>query len=392
MTEKFSLKDHLFNREKVEYLSELIQKQAPLFDQRRFVKLVLKPFPDLELKQRIQHITETLREMLPDDYRSSIKILLASLPEELDPNKTDDDFGDFIFAPYSYYVASYGCVQKELSFSLNSLEEMTKRFSVEFAIRSFLIKFPEQTLKKINRWATHKNYHVRRLASEGIRPNLPWGQKADVPLKSIIQILDQLYFDPTRFVTRSVANNLNDVSKQKPELVIQTLKKWKKSGKQEEKELDYIINHSLRTLIKQGNPQAMTLLGYPLDPKVSVRQFVIKKRTIKIGESLEFMMDLLAEKNAKLLIDYSIYFRSKNGENRQKVFKLKKVDVKKGEMLKIDKKHPLKVMTTRKLYPGKHHLEIRAVYLPIERFGWGLSALSWIACLAWVGAPGRKEP
>ncbi len=359
MKEKFSLKDHLFNQEKVEYLASLIKPNCRKFKSQSFCRKVLDRFPELELKERIHHMAEMLKETLPEGYRLAVNIIIESLPAELDPEKTDDDFGDFIFAPLSHFVALYGCNRKDLSFSLNALEELTKRFSVEYAIRPFLISFPEETLKKTAHWAKHDHYHVRRLASEGIRPNLPWGQKVGVPFDRIIENLDQLHHDQTRFVTRSVANTLNDISKQDSSLVLKTLKKWKKENRQGAKEMDFIINHSLRTLVKKGNAGALKLLGYSSNPNVNVSQLKIRKKKIQVGETLEFSFKLDSNKKEKLLIDYLVHFQTHAGKLQPKVFKLKKLDVKKGEVIHLEKKHPLREMTTKKLYPGEHKIEIQ---------------------------------
>jgi len=207
---KFSLKDTLFNQDTVSYFSWLIFSAYPDFDKKNFTKDILEQFPKLELMDRIHCIVSMLNKYLPDDYETSLNILLESLPEELDPNKQDDDFGHFIMAPYSYFVAKYGCNKEYLDISLNALEQMTKRFSAEFAIRKFFNEFEEASYNKMLEWSLSDNYHVRRLASEGSRPNLPWGNKIWLDYRKTIAILDNLYTDKTRFVTRSVANHLND--------------------------------------------------------------------------------------------------------------------------------------------------------------------------------------
>ena len=180
--------------------------------------------------ERIYRIVEMLEKYLIHsndtlDYPSSLNILLSALPPEIDPDKHDDDFGDFIFPPYGYFVAKHGCAETYLDISLDALEQMTKRFSAEWLIRFFLNAFPEQTCAKMIEWSTSQNYHVRRLASEGTRPNLPW-EKTVPNYTQAIQILDTLVADDRRFVTRSVANHLNDISKKGPDLVVVTLKKW----------------------------------------------------------------------------------------------------------------------------------------------------------------------
>lgn len=357
MTEKFSLKDHLFNKERVTYLADLIAAAHPSFNKTAFIKDTVQKFPELELKQRIRWIRDCLKQYLPEDYPKALTILLNSLPPELDPKKTDDDFGDFIIAPIGDFVAKYGCTKDHLDISLSALKEITKRFSMEDAIRCFLKDYPNQTLKYIKKWSKDSNYHVRRLTSEGTRPSLPWSPKVHLDKEEIIDdVLSNLYHDNTRYVVRSVANHLNDIAKTNPDLVIQTLKQWKQEGKQKEKELTFLIRHSLRTLIKQGHPDALALLGFSSNPDITVTNLSITNKEIHIGDAVEFTFDILANKDENLLIDYQLHFQTKKGELKPKVFKIKSVNIKKGETITITKRHPLRIMTTKRLYPGEHKI------------------------------------
>jgi 3-methyladenine DNA glycosylase AlkC len=242
-TKQFSLKDQLFNPQKVEYLSKLIKSIYLDFDDMGFHKDIIEKFPLLELKERIFCIREYLKKYLPKGYKLAVNILLNALPKPLDPNKTDNDFGDFIFAPFSDFIAIYGCDKNNLSFSLKALERITQNFSAEDSIRFFLDKFPKETLEKVKSWSVSENYHVRRLATEGTRPSLPWSKKLNLDNNWVINnILENLFYDKTRYVVRSVANHLNDISKINSNLVIETLVKWKKSKKQNlKKELDYLV-------------------------------------------------------------------------------------------------------------------------------------------------------
>ncbi len=249
---KFYLKDILFNKEKVEKLAKEISAVYKEFDTKNFAQDVLKEFPNLELKQRISHIREMLHKHLPKDYTEATEIILRALPEELDNTLTDGDFGEFIHAPYAEYIAVYGMDKKHLKRSLFVLEEISKRFSVEYAIRHFLNNHKEETLKQFARWSKSKNYHLRRLASEGSRPRLPWGINVDMHYTETEHLLDTLFYDKARYVTRSVANHLNDISKKDPTFVLSKLEEWNASNKQQQKEMDFIIKHATRTLRKRG--------------------------------------------------------------------------------------------------------------------------------------------
>ena len=360
MAEKFSLKDKLFNPQKVKKIALEIKEVYEHFNQEAFEKEVIKPFDKLELKERIYHIRDMLAKYLPDDYIEAITILLKALPPELDPNRTDDDFGDFIYAPYGDFVATLGCSEEHLAFSLNALREITKRFSVEFAIRDFINSFPEETFEMLEACSLSNNYHERRLASEATRPKLPWAKKLTTDYTQPIILLDNLYTDSTRFVTRSVANHLNDIAKIDAPLVIETLKQWKEFQKQNEKEMNFIINHALRTLVKEGNSEALELLGYRTNPAITVKNFQLTDIEVKVGEYLEFSFDIKAQNDEALIVDYIIYFQTKAGKLSPKVHKIKKLNLKKDEKITIRKQHLFKAnMTTRKLYSGEHQFVLQ---------------------------------
>ncbi|MFK7847006.1 MAG: DNA alkylation repair protein [Rhodothermales bacterium] len=358
-TSTFSLKDQLFNPEKVAFLAGLVTNAYPSFASDAFQKDVVTAFPSLELKERITHMAECLHKYLPASYMSSIDILLRSLPPELDPAKTDDDFGDFIFSPLALFVATYGCTAEHLDLSLKTLKEMTKRFSVEYAIRFFINAFPEETLVYLSDWSHDENYHVRRLTSEGTRPKLPWAQKLNIDFTSPLPILETLHSDPTRYVTRSVANHLNDISKLDPDLVIRTLKRWQQGKQQEEKEMAFIAKHSLRTLVKKGDANALGLLGFGGKPDISIEAFDIHTPVVKIGDALEFSFALHANKEQNLVVDYLMTFATSGKKAGQKVFKIKELELTKGQVVKIKKKHPMRLMTTRRLYTGEHSIMLQ---------------------------------
>lgn len=360
MKERFSLKDALFNPIKVEKIASEIRAVYEEFLQEAFVKDVLTRLPELELKERIYHIRDMLTLYLPQDFIKAANILLEALPKALDNSKTDDDFGDFIYAPYGEFVVLHGCCDEHLSFSLHALRELTKRFSAEFAIRDFINTFPQQTLAVLIECSLSENYHERRLASEGLRPKLPWAKKLTIEHTEPLTHLDNLFYDHSRYVTRSVANHLNDIAKMDPSLVISTLKRWKRSGKQMPKEMDYIKNHALRTLVKQGNEDALVLLGYMKDPAIKVHDFILGNTMVSIGEALVFDFTLEANEDTRLMIDYIIHFNTKTGTLSPKVHKLKKLVLKKGSCLTLQKKHLFKSnMTTRKLYAGEHKVELQ---------------------------------
>ncbi len=355
--EKLILKDILFNKEKIIYLSRIIKNVYWEFKSENFIQENLDKFPQLELKQRIFYIKDMLYKYLPKDYISTVNIMLKSLPDELDPTKKDDDFWDFIFAAYGEFISEYWCNKENLDFSLQSLETITKRFSMEFALRNFLKKFPQETLKFALKWSKNDNYHVRRLSSEAIRPNLPWWWKINIWVQNTLKILDNLYTDQTQYVLRSVANNLNDITKLDANAVISKLLEWKKSEKQNQKNMLFLITHSLRSEIKVWNPKALELLWY-YQPAIKINNFHISTTQVKIWESLDFWFELTSNISQKLLMNYKIYFVMSNWKLREKIFHISKKNLSKWEKITISKKHPLKNMTTKKLYSWKHFVEI----------------------------------
>ena len=355
----FSLKDQLFNAEKVSYLANLIAQVDSNFQVSAFESDVVQAFPQLELKERIAHITACLHRYLPQDYPAAIAILLAALPPPLDPSKSDYDFGDFIFAPLSLFAATYGCCREHLEISLEAIRQITQRFSAEYAIRFFINAFPAETLAFLSDCAADEHYHVRRLASEGTRPKLPWAQKLNIGYQRPLPILEQLFSDPTRFVTRSVANHLNDISKLDPPFVIDTLARWASRDRQDPKEMAFITKHALRSLVKQGNPAALALLGFGANPDVKIHRLQTSQPTVRIGEAFEFSFEIEAMQPQNLMVDYVMQFASEGKVRSQKVFKIKQLSLQAGEVVQLKKRHPMRLMTTRRLALGTHKVTLQ---------------------------------
>lgn len=353
----FSLKDQLFNEQTVRQLAQAINLAEPSFAVDDFVSRTLAQFPALELKERIHCLVTTLAEFLPADFLAAREVLLAALPPPLDPNLQDDDFGEFIWVVPGEYVARFGCRDEYLQASLAFLGEATQRFSSEFAVRPFLHAYPQQTLAHVHAWVDDAHYHVRRLASEGIRPFLPWGQRVVLPLQDIVEVLDRLHGDHTRFVTRSVANTLNDISRLDAAVAVDTVKGWQAAGRQRQAELQWMARHSLRTLVKDSDVQALTLLGYPADPVFSVSR-VKMNRTVRVGEDFCWQGELTSRRKQKLRINLRLYFLKANGTHAVKVFAIKDLEMSRGEKISLIKKVAFKPQTTRVLYPGAHYAQL----------------------------------
>ncbi|MFC4215631.1 hypothetical protein ACFP4H_01685 [Pseudophaeobacter arcticus] len=356
MASGFSLKDQLFNIEKTRYLAGLFAEAVPDFQADRFETEVMAGLLPLELKARINWIAEVLGEHLQGPLSEVAPQILRALPPPLDPSKTDDDFGDFIFAPLGEFIVARG-LESDPELALDLLAEVTQRFSMEWAIRPFLNTYPDLTLSRMQDWACHPSYHVRRLVSEGTRPRLPWGQGVSLELRTPLPLLHLLHSDATRYVTRSVANHLNDISKKDPDLVLDVLQEWRALGQQQDKELSWLTAHACRGLVKSGHPRALRVLGYEPDAEVTV-SLRIETKTVQIGDFLTFGVTLSAPRDLPVIVDYRVSFPRASGKASQKVFKLKQTDLT-GPSVTLAKRHRLKGdATTFKLHPGRHEVEV----------------------------------
>jgi len=347
------LKDMLFNKETVTLLANCIAGVYPPFSSTHFIDTAIKAFPQLELKERMSYLRELIEKSIDAPYPETLEILKQSL--DTLPDATEA----FVFGAYQDYIMVNGCTEEHLNLSLNYIGAFTAYFSGEFAIRTFINTYPIETFEYFNKWSLSEDVHRRRLASEGLRPKLPWSIGITFDYTKGIKILDNLYTDEDRYVTRSVANHLNDISKIDPDLVVKTLKQWKASGKQDEKEMTYIINHSLRTLIKKGHAETLEFLGYPTRPNISIQNALIETPTLNLNDYLVFAFDIEAHDALSLMVDYTINYPMAKGKRSDKVFKIKKLSLQEGERVHIDKRHQFKLMTTKKLYSGTYHLSLK---------------------------------
>ncbi|SMX28022.1 hypothetical protein TRP8649_02134 [Pelagimonas phthalicica] len=351
----FSLADQLFNESSI---GDLAQEYSvlPGFEAEDFAREVLSGFDGLGLLERLDWIATCVEKRLPAEFPAMVEALRAAMPPELDPTLRDDDFGRFIHAVPGILAVRHG-VEDHRDLALDLLYDATKRFSMEFYIRPFINRWPEETLARLDEWCGDENYHVRRLVSEGTRPKLPWARNItlapDVPLR----FLDRLHGDQTRYVTRSVSNHMNDLSKLMPDEVVARLSAWREAGLQEPKELTWMTKHALRTAIKRGERGALDLLGYRAGP-VSA-QLSIATPEVVIGEAVAFDVTLDCAEDLPVMVDYRLRFARPKG-NAEKVFKLKAAKVKAGKSLTLNKRHVLKGnASTFTLYPGTHGITVQ---------------------------------
>ncbi|MEO1777235.1 MAG: DNA alkylation repair protein [Pseudomonadota bacterium] len=353
----FSLKDRLFHADS---LAELADAHAviPGFDRDAFHATALSGVADRTLVACLDWFADCLEPYLAADFPTMADQLEAAMPPPLDPSLRDDDFGRFIHAVPGVLAARHG-LEDHRDRALNLLHAATQRFSMEFYIRPFLNRWPEDTLARLRLWARDDNYHVRRLVSEGTRPKLPWARKVDLVADQTLPLLDMLQADETRFVTRSVANHLNDIAKTEPHLVLSRLATWEAEGSQTRKEHEWMRRHALRTLVKDGHPGAMEMLGYAADLDVAVA-LEIEAETVALGDTLTFVVTLTSDRGGPVIVDYRIRFARPGGRSGEKVFKLKVAHVEPGVPLVLKKAHRLKAnATTFELHPGAHGLVVQ---------------------------------
>jgi len=337
-----------FNKKNVTELAKRIKKVYKEFNEEKFIEDINSKLEPLSFGDRSKLITKTVKKHLPKNFKEATKILIKSLEPENTKTELTGFYG-FITWPLTEYIAENGLEEENYETSMHALKEMTKRFSSENSIRAFIKKYPEKTLKKLNEWIKDKNVHVRRLVSEGTRPRLPLCCRLPEFQKNPKPVIKLL---------RSVANNLNDISKDNPKIVTDLLKKWKQS---KNKETQWLVTHALRTLLKQGNQDALELLGYTKNPQIQVSKITLKNKTIKIGNKIEFEFTITSQSKTKqtLMIDYTIHYMKKNKKQAEKVFKLSKKTINPNEIISITKRHSVKQMSTRKHYPGKHDIELQ---------------------------------
>lgn len=311
---------------------------------------------NIELKPRVRFIATELRRHLPDPYP-------LALAELLKITRTQD-LRSFECWPATEFIQIYGL--DHIEESLTALYELTSRFTSEYSVRPFINRYHKPIYQKLSQWTSDPDEHIRRWVSEGTRPRLPWGEKLNQAVMNPtlgLELLEALRFDGSLYVRKSVANHLNDIAKDHPEKVVQTLSRWSKEVPPSyEKEFQFIVHRALRTLVKDGHRGALGLLGVGSNERsFKVSPLKLKKNKVRMRESLDFSFSLAnsSSKQQNFIVDYVIYFKKANGSLSPKVFKLKKLNLKSNERVHIEKKHTLKKITTRVYYSGLHKLALK---------------------------------
>jgi 3-methyladenine DNA glycosylase AlkC len=340
-------KDKL-NHDSICRFAEAIQSVYSPLPVDEFMKSVMdETWDGLELMARGRRITENMKKYLPADYKEAVGIMDRIIPI-CDP---------FFKICFPTFVELYGQDEEYWDISIAAMELYTQYSSSEFAVRPFIIKHEERMMAQMVAWSTHENEHVRRLSSEGCRPALPWGvalakyKKDPAP---ILPILEQLKTDPSLYVRKSVANNINDISKTHPDLVAKLAKDW--YGKHQH--TDWIVKHGCRTLLKKGNRDVLAIFGYDDVDSVEISDFALGAESVSIGGDITFSFTVSVKDATKVRLEYGIDFVKANSKRNRKIFQISEIALNKNTMKSYIKNHSFEDLSTRKHYPGTHSVTL----------------------------------
>ncbi len=350
------LKNHFGPRIPARIASD-IRAVYPPFPADSFLAQALDGFEELELMDRSKQIARSLADHLPANRDEALRILIASLGFE-GPQTEDGGMAAFYYMPYAHFVATEGLDHFDLAMEANY--QITKRFTAEFSVRPYLEHHTKASLELFGRWATDPSEHVRRLVSEGSRPRLPWAGRLKVfqaDPSPVIELLTLLKDDPSEYVRRSVANNLNDIAKDHPDVVIELARQWWKEGSDDRRRL---VRHGLRTLVKQANPAALAVMGFTPNAGAVLADVSIEPASVAIGSSVRLTAQIAnpTEAEVGVLIDFRVHFMKASGATSAKVFKGAERQLDPGDQFTVSKTISLKQHTTRTHYAGTHSVDV----------------------------------
>ncbi|AWK05397.1 DNA alkylation repair protein [Flavobacterium crocinum] len=337
-----------------EKFSQAVAEVHPEFDKQRFIEAIFEgDFPQKEWKERMKHTTVVFHQFMPQNFPEAVSLIDKIIGNLIKNNFADSNLAFIFFADY---IEMYGL--DDFKTSAKAFVSITQFISCEFAVRPFILKYKEQMINEMIKWSLHENHHVRRLASEGSRPRLPWAMAIPFLKKdpsSILLILENLKNDSSEYVRRSVANNLNDIAKDNPHIVLEIASRWKGHSK----ETDGIIKHGSRTLLKQGHPEILSHYGLE-SSNIELSSFEIKTPTVKIGNYLQFQFHLnnKNEEPKTVRLEYAVHYKKAKGHLAKKVFKISEKIYHPNQMIKIERNQSFKLITTRVFYTGIHQLSI----------------------------------
>lgn len=340
------LKNYI-SAELAEQLATELRTAWPDFDGERFTAGLADNLRPLELMDRVGFLAGRLAEVLPQRFTDAAALLWRALESET--------FTDWMVLPCSRYVADTGIAQPDVALPL--LAGLTSRWSSEFAVRPFIEHHPDVAYAHFRRWASDPDEHVRRLVSEGTRPRLPWASRLrflTADPSPNIDLLDRLAGDPSEYVRRSVANHLNDISKDHPDLALDIARRWMQQGH------SWVVRHGLRSLVKAGDAEAMSLLGVATDARIRLTDLRVEPATVTIGDeiTLTFVLQLQDDAPVEAIVDYRVHHAGANGARRPRVFKLARRALEPGTPEELTRRHAFKPVSIRRIYPGRHTIDV----------------------------------
>lgn len=346
------MKNKYYNYNSLRELALSFRAVYPSFQVDDFLNdLIDETWDSLELKARMRKITINLGKYLPTDYEQALGIIdqvVANFPP---------GFYDFSLMCLPDFVEVFGQDENHWDLSIAALERYSPSSTSEMAVRPFIINHEERMMRQMSIWAKSENEHIRRLASEGCRPQLPWGQALPSFKKdpsTVLAVLELLKADPSLYVRKSVANNLNDISKTHPELVAKIAKDW--YGKNEY--TDWIVKHGCRTLLKKGNKEVLDIFGFGDAQHVHVKGFALSATSVSIGNDLSFSFIISADETTKVRLEYGIDYVKANGKRSRKMFQISELSLKANQEKTYTKTHSFAELSSRKHYPGIHSLTL----------------------------------
>ncbi|RNI21767.1 DNA alkylation repair protein [Rufibacter latericius] len=348
------LKD-VYSTQFFDRFTDVLSRVLPTFEKGEFLDLIFTDeLGKKELKERMRHTTQVLHHFLPNHFPAAVQLILQTI-RQLQDDRFPVQHIEFLFFPD--YVEQYGL--DDLETSVEAMEKITQFISCEFAVRPFLLRYPVQMMAQMLAWSTHEHPSVRRFASEGSRLRLPWAMALPFLKRDpspLLPILENLKADPSEFVRRSVANNLNDISKDHPNLVLELLAKWKGCCP----ETDWVVKHGCRTLLKQGHTEVLRYFGFEGDAPLALTNFKVLTPQVPMGKDLHFSFVLknIASEPQKVRLEYGVYYQKANQSLARKVFKISERVYPPQEEITVARRQSFKPITTRKFYPGAHRVSL----------------------------------
>ena len=353
-----ALKDS-FGPDVPERIAAMLVAADPAFPASAFVADALEGYDELELTPRARRIADVLTTYLPDDLERAAALVAASLGPPIEGDElTGVGMEPFVYLPFVYWIAAEGAAHWDAAMTLQ--HELTQRFTCEFSIRVFIDAEPERTLARLREWTRDPSPHVRRLVSEGTRPRLPWAPRLRRFVEDpapVVELLELLKDDPTTLVRRSVANNLNDIGKDHPDVLVDVCRRWLVDTTDERGAL---VRHALRSAVKRGEPGALGLLGFGDAPSLAISDVRIEPNVATIGDRVRIacVVANTSPGTAAWNVDLRVHFVKANGSTSPKVFKLRTFELEPGEARSLMKSISLAQHTTRTHHPGVHAAEL----------------------------------